>query len=80
MKKKMPASEFKAHALKVLAQVNKTGQAVQVTRYGKVIAEIVPPEPTARKRNWLGSMRGSVTIHGDIVGPILAADEWGKLG
>lgn len=40
--KTMPISEFKAHALRVLGEVEKTKQPVVVTKRGKPVAEVVP--------------------------------------
>lgn len=59
-------SEFKDSCMAVLDRVAQTQQAILVTRRGKPVARIVPATPTVAVR-WLGSMRGSVTIHGDIV-------------
>jgi prevent-host-death family protein len=62
-------SKFKATCLSVLERVRKTGKPVLVTRFGKPIAEIVPPPPPPRTANWMGSMAGTCEILGDIVGP-----------
>jgi prevent-host-death family protein len=68
-KKIIPAGEFKAKCLAILDEVQESGQAVTVTKRGKPVAKIVPAIP----ENPI-SLRGSVTFHSDIVGPIL--DEW----
>lgn len=67
-------SKFKATCLAVLEKVNKTGQPILVTRFGQPIAQIMPPEPT--KRIKLGTAVGSLTILGDIVGPISDISDW----
>jgi antitoxin (DNA-binding transcriptional repressor) of toxin-antitoxin stability system len=59
----------------VLAEVQKTGIPIRVTRLGKPIADIVPPQ-AAPAKSWIGSMQDSVEILGDIVSPIGAFDEW----
>lgn len=66
------ASEFKATCLKLIDEMNRTGQPVTITRRGKVVAEMTPKGEEAAKpaRTIIGSMKGSVTILGDIVGPI----------
>jgi antitoxin (DNA-binding transcriptional repressor) of toxin-antitoxin stability system len=52
----------------VLEDVGRTGKPILVTRFGKPVAEIVPP---AVARKWVfGGMRDSGEIIGDIVGPI----------
>jgi len=72
-------SKFKATCLSVLEQVRKTRKPVLVTRFGKPVAEIVPPSVPERPANWMGSMAGTVRILGDIVGPSTDADEWDAL-
>jgi prevent-host-death family protein len=68
-------SKFKATCLAVLEEVRKTGTPVRVTRFGRPVAEVVPPRP-AKKGSWLGCMEGTGEIVGDIVGPIGAFDNW----
>jgi prevent-host-death family protein len=65
----VPAGVFKARCLALLDEVARTGQPLVVTKRNKPVARIVPVE-TGRK----SSLRGSVTFHGDVVGPIL--DHW----
>lgn len=76
----MAISKFKATCLAVLEQVRKTGNPVQVTRFGKPIADIVPPSPPPRLAGWLGSMRGTGRITGDIVAPAGDTSDWEALG
>lgn len=64
-------SEFKAKCLAILNQVNKTKKPIRITRYGKAVAEIVPPSPAQKPKSWLGSMRGTAKIVGDIVSPVI---------
>ena len=59
-------SEFRTTCHSVLDRVARTREPVLVTRREKPIAKIVPAPPSVAA-HWLGSMRGSVTIHGDIV-------------
>jgi prevent-host-death family protein len=63
----IPASRFKAQCLAILDEVNQTRSRVLVTKRGKPVALVVPPEPAARGQRPLA---GSVTIHGDITAPI----------
>jgi prevent-host-death family protein len=72
-------SKFKATCLAVLAQVSKTKRPVLVTRFGKPVAEIGPVRDKSSSRRWLGSMAGTVEIHGDIVGPVVGPEEWEAL-
>jgi antitoxin (DNA-binding transcriptional repressor) of toxin-antitoxin stability system len=68
-------SKFKATCLAVLEDVRRTGTPVRVTRFGRPIAEIRPPSASPKK-SWLGCMRDLTEIHGDIVGPIGAFEDW----
>ena len=72
-------SEFKATCLAVLERVRRTGTSVLVTRRGVPVAEIQPPSVAAVGAAWLGAMRNSATIVGDIVAPV-AAEAWEALG
>ncbi len=62
----MPISKFKATCLATLERVHRTGQPLLVTRFGKPIAEIVPPRP-GNQGEWIGSLEGTLRIVGDIV-------------
>ena len=68
-------SKFKATCLAVLERVRKTGQPITVTRFGHPVAEIVPPQG-ARATPRLGTGVGSISIVGDIVGPISDISDW----
>lgn len=67
--KEMALSKFKIHCLAVVAEVEKTGEPVRLTRFGKAVAEINPMRELDRSA-WFGCMAGEMEIHGDIVGPI----------
>ena len=69
-------SKFKATCLSVLEGVRKTRKPVRVTRFGKPIAEVVPPSVPERPAGWLGDMVGTGRIVGDIVSPAADEDEW----
>jgi len=69
-------SKFKATCLAVLERVSKTGRRVRVTRFGKPVADIVPPAAPPLRAGWMGSMRGTAQIAGDIIGPLIEAEEW----
>lgn len=68
-------SKFKATCLAVLERVRKTHRPIRVTRFGEPVAEVVPPAPRARK-NWMGSMAGTVRIKGDIIAPASDEKDW----
>ena len=64
-------SEFKAKCVAILEQVRKTKRPIRITRLGKPVAEVFPPSPAKQKGDWLGSMKGSFDIVGDIVSPVI---------
>jgi len=68
-------SEFKAKCLALLEQVHKTKKPIRITRRGKPVAEVVPPSPAKLKGDWLGSMKGTAEILGDIVSPVIDLDD-----
>jgi prevent-host-death family protein len=69
-------SEFKAKCLAVLERVRSTKKPIRVTRFGKPVAEVVPPTSVEDRSSWIGSMKNSMRIKGDIVSPATNEDEW----
>lgn len=63
----IPAGEFKAKCLKLLDEVAETRQPLVITKHGKPVAQLVPMSPS---ESLFGSMKGSVTILGDIISPL----------
>ena len=72
-------SEFKAKCLALLDQVCKTKKPLRVTRFGKPIAEVVPPSSVQGRAAWIGSMKDSLEIVGDIISPANDEIEWEAL-
>lgn len=72
----MAISKFKATCLSVLERVRRTGKPVVVTRFGKPVAEVVPPRLPPRPKRWLGDMAGTMEIVGDIVAPASDERDW----
>ncbi len=72
----MAISKFKATCLAVVERVRKTRTPILITRHGVPVAQIVPSQPVDQPKSWLGSMTGTVTILGDIVGSISGPEEW----
>ncbi|MGH9343885.1 MAG: type II toxin-antitoxin system Phd/YefM family antitoxin [Terriglobia bacterium] len=62
------AGEFKAKCLKLLDQVAEEREPLVITKHGKPVAQVVPMP--VKKGDIVGSMKGSVTILGDIISPI----------
>jgi prevent-host-death family protein len=72
-------SEFKAKCSAILENVRRTRMPVRVTRFGKPVAEIVPPTAVLDRAKWIGSMKDSTEILGDIISPANDEDEWNSL-
>lgn len=75
----MPISKFKATCLATLERVRRTGRPLRVTRFGKPVADIVPPAPEKDRHGWLGSLRGTIRITGDVTRPSSELVEWKAL-
>jgi prevent-host-death family protein len=71
--KEIAISDFKAKCLALFEQVQKTKKPIRVTRFGKPIAEVVPVAREAGPADWIGSMKNTMKIVGDIVSS--ASDE-----
>jgi prevent-host-death family protein len=71
-------SEFKAKCLALVAQVEKTKHPIRITRFGKPVAEVIPPSAQAPE-NWIGSMKDKIEILGDIVSPANDEGDWEAL-
>jgi prevent-host-death family protein len=74
--KEVAISEFKAKCLGMLEEVRKTRKPIRVTRFGKPVAEVIPPSPVKSQGRRLGSGEGTAKILGDIVGPTGSLDDW----
>ncbi len=77
----IPAGEFKAQCLKLMDELREEGGEIVITKRGTAVAKLVPATQETRDRTGdddsesiVGCMEGSVTIHGDIVGPL--HEEW----
>lgn len=66
--KTMKASEFKATCLKVMDDVERTGEPVLITKNGKPVSKLVPVRTCPK--TLFGVMKGRVKIKGDIVSPL----------
>jgi prevent-host-death family protein len=71
----VPISKFKATCLALLERVRTTGEPLLVTRRGEPVAEIIPPPRPDLGESWLGKLRGTGVIKGDVVSPA-SDDEW----
>lgn len=69
--KEIPISEFKAKCLALVEQVRKTKKPILITKFGEPVAEVVPASPTNDRLAWIGSMKDTMEILGDIVSPVI---------
>ena len=76
----MAISEFKATCLAVLERIRSTGRPLLITKRGKPIAEVIPPTLAISGAGWLGAMRGTARITGDIVAPVGDPEDWESIG
>lgn len=68
----MAVTEFKAHALQILAQIAKTREPLVLTRRGKPLVEVIP-FPEAKPVP--GKLSEALVFEDDIVSP-LGEDMW----
>ncbi len=72
------ASDFKAKCLAVLDRVRDTGEGVVILKRGKPVARLMPVsaslDAVAQE-----ALKGSVTIVGDVVAPVLPEEAWEAL-
>jgi prevent-host-death family protein len=76
--KTMPAGEFKARCLRVMEDVRKYRTPVVITKKGRPVAKLVPPDAPAP--DVFGCMAGTARIVGDIEAPVLPASTWHAIG
>jgi antitoxin (DNA-binding transcriptional repressor) of toxin-antitoxin stability system len=67
--REISVSEFKTRCLFLLEEIRKTRDTLRMTRHGVNIAKVVPPCSVRVRTAWIGSMKGSLEILGDIVSP-----------
>ena len=73
--KTMGAGEFKAKCLRVMEEVRKYRTPVVITKKGRPVAKLVPPDEP--KRSIFGCMADKIKIVGDVESPVLPPiDEW----
>jgi prevent-host-death family protein len=74
--REIPAGEFKAKCLKLLDEVAESGEEIVITKRGKPVGRLLPPQPT--QKGPFDIAKGSVTILGDIMSPI-GVEDWEAL-
>ncbi|MBI4588440.1 MAG: type II toxin-antitoxin system Phd/YefM family antitoxin [Candidatus Rokubacteria bacterium] len=75
----MAISKFKATCLAVLERVRRTRRPIRVTRFGEPVADVTPPSAPPRPARWLGALKSTGQIKGDIVAPAMDERPWDVL-
>jgi prevent-host-death family protein len=73
-------SKFKATCLSLLKKVQQTGEPIVVTLRGEPVAMVVPPPVPRPDDPWIGSLKSSGKILGDVVAPASEESDWEVLG
>lgn len=66
------ASEFKAKCLKLMDEVQESGEGIVITKHGRPVSKLIPFRK--KPKTLFGAGRGRMKITGDIVSPMPA--EW----
>ena len=69
------ATDFKARCLSILDRVKATGERVVILKRGLPVAELGPATQSLGRYPQL-RLRGTVTVVGEIVGPVIQEDHW----
>lgn len=72
--KTLPAGEFKAKCLSVMEEVRQNREPVLITKRGKPLAKLVPPDKPVK--DVIGRLQGVIKITGDIESPIEPPEAW----
>jgi len=75
---KMAVSEFKSKCTMVFREIQAEYKTIEITNHGKVIAVISPPQsgPHLDPKKFMGSLKGTARVVGDIVSPAVGVDGW----
>ncbi len=67
--KTMAISQFKAYALKTIALVAKSHEAIIITKRGRPLAKLIPFFDT-KKKNSPGKLADTLVFENDIISPL----------
>jgi len=76
--KEIQISRFKSQCLRLLDEVNRTGEGLTITRNGKPLA-MVNPIPVNKTRAEFGVAKKTGAVTGDLVAPVVETSEWEAL-
>jgi len=74
--KTIAAGRFKANCLAIMNEVNAKREPVLITKHGRPVAKLVPADE--KKDEIFGFYQGKGRVTGDVVSPVLSAEEWGN--
>ena len=77
--RQVSAAEFKAKCLRIINEMQDTGETVTVTRRGKPVAIVSLPPSTEPTQSFIGSLRGTVIKYDDPFEPAVPASDWSAL-
>lgn len=80
MSKRIEASVFETACLRVIKQMNEDGEPVVVTKHGRPVAVVSPPQADAADNLAVGAMRGSVLGYDEPFGSVADPGDWSALG
>jgi prevent-host-death family protein len=63
----IPAGEFKAKCLQLMDEVARSREPIVITKRGRPVAKLVPPDEPGPRAPLFGYMAGTADIRGDIV-------------
>jgi prevent-host-death family protein len=73
--KEIQVSKFKAQCLRLLDEVNRTGESLTITRNGQPLA-VINPVTLTKTRADFGIAKGTAKIKGDLITPVVELSEW----
>ena len=75
MMKEIQISKFKAQCLRLLDEVNRTGEELTITRNGQPLV-VVNPISEAQTRAKFGIAKNTGKIVSDVINPAVELSEW----
>lgn len=63
------AGQFKAQCLQLMDRVKNTHEEIVITKHGRPVAKLVPMDER-HSSSFIGYMKGSVVVSGDIIAPV----------
>jgi len=82
-RRRVSAGEFKAKCLRIIREMQDTGESVTVTKRGRPVAVASLPAPTEpiqpMQQAFIGCMRGTVVRFDDPLEPAASPSDWSAL-